>query len=187
MGKLKLIETGFTGLYIIEPSVFGDDRGFFIESYNSNDFKNAGLDIRFVQDNHSRSQKGVLRGMHFQKFHPQDKLVRVTQGAVYDVVVDLRKSSNTFSKWFGIELSEQNKKMFLIPIGFAHGFLTLSDQVDFLYKCSDFYYPEDECGIRWDDSIVGIKWPLDNVGDNLIISNKDKSWPNFNTLDFLFD
>jgi len=187
MDKFNIIKTEFEGLFIIEPAVFGDDRGFFMESYSAKDFKALGLDLQFVQDNHSHSQKGVLRGMHYQKNHPQTKLIRVIRGKVFDVVVDLRKSSITFGKWFGIELSEQNKKMFLIPVGFAHGFLTLSDDVDFMYKCTDFYYPHDEGGLRWDDPNINIKWPLEKVGDHLIISDKDKKWPYFRDLDFYFE
>jgi dTDP-4-dehydrorhamnose 3,5-epimerase len=187
MEKFKVIKTEFDGLLIIEPPVFGDDRGFFMEWFNAKDFKALGLDLEFVQDNHSHSQKGVLRGMHFQKRSPQTKLIRVTRGIVFDVVVDLRKSYKTFGKWFGIKLSDQNKKIFLIPVGFAHGFLTLSDDVDFMYKCTDFYNPDDEGGLRWDDPNINIKWPLEEVGDNLIISDKDKKWPYFKDLDFFFE
>jgi dTDP-4-dehydrorhamnose 3,5-epimerase len=187
MGKLKFIDTGFKGLYLIEPTVFGDERGFFLESYNSKEFEDVGLDVEFVQDNHSRSEKGVLRGMHFQKEHAQDKLIRVTSGTVYDVVVDLRKGSNTNGKWIGFELSAESKKMLFIPKGFAHGFLTLSELVDFQYKCSDFYYPEDECGIRWDDPKIGIKWPIEKIDGEFIISEKDKNWPYFEELNYLYN
>jgi len=187
VGKLKFIETDFKGLYIVEPKVFGDHRGYFMESYNAKDFEEVGLDLKFVQDNHSRSEKGVLRGMHFQREHAQDKLIRVTRGAVFDAVVDLRKSSATFGKWFGLELSDENKKMLFIPKGFAHGFLTLSEFVDFTYKCTEYYYPDDEDGLIWNDSKIRIKWPLEMVGENLLISNKDKEWPHFDELDFFFE
>jgi dTDP-4-dehydrorhamnose 3,5-epimerase len=187
MGKFNFIKTEFPGLFVIEPTTFGDDRGFFMESYTSVDFKAAGIDLAFVQDNHSRSHKGVLRGMHFQKQHPQGKLVRVTSGAIFDVVIDLRKGSPTFSRWFGVELSEENKKMLYIPRGFAQGFLILVDNTDLIYKCTDFYHPEDEGGLIWDDPVISVQWPLDKVGDNLIISEKDKKWPRFEVLDFFFD
>ena len=177
MGKFRFIETGFEGLYVIEPKVFGDERGFFMEFYNKREFQEAGIDVEFVQDNHSRSRKGVLRGMHFQKKHPQGKLVRVTRGAVFDAVIDIRKDSPTFGKWYGVELSEENKRMLYVPPGFAHGFLALTDIVDFMYKCTDFYYPDDEGGIIWNDPDVGIEWPLERVGNELIVSEKDKKWP----------
>lgn len=187
MGKFNFIKTEFPGLFVIEPTTFGDDRGFFLESYNSADFEAAGINLAFVQDNHSRSYKGVLRGMHFQKQHPQGKLVRVPQGAIFDVVIDLRKDSPTFGKWFGVELSSENKKMLYIPRGFAQGFLILADNTDLMYKCTDLYYPDDEGGLMWDDPAIGIKWPLDKVGDNIILSEKDKKWPRFSELDFFFD
>lgn len=187
MGNFKFIQTEFPGLFVIEPTVFGDSRGFFMESYNSAEFQAAGLDVTFVQDNHSRSHKGVLRGMHFQIKHPQGKLVRIARGAVFDVVVDLRKGSPTFGKWFGIELSEENKKMLFIPRGFAQGFLILEDSTDLMYKCTDLYYPDDEGGFSWDDPEIGIQWPLGQVSDSLIFSEKDKQWPKFKDLEFLFD
>lgn len=183
MGKFRFIETGFEGLYLIEPTVFGDERGFFMEFYNKRDFLEAGIDVEFVQDNHSRSRKGVLRGMHFQKKHPQGKLVRVVRGAVFDAVIDIRKDSPTFGKWYGVELSEENKRMLYIPPGFAHGFLALTDIVDFMYKCTDFYYPDDEGGIIWNDPDVGINWPLERVGEKLTISMKDKKWPLLSQID----
>ncbi len=173
MGKFRFIETGFEGLYVIEPKVFGDERGFFMEFYNKREFQEAGIDVEFVQDNHSRSRKGVLRGMHFQKKHPQGKLVRVTRGAVFDAVIDIRKDSPTFGKWYGVELSEENKRMLYVPPGFAHGFLALTDVVDFMYKCTDFYYPDDEGGIIWNDPDVGVKWP----GSKPTLSPKDQRWP----------
>lgn len=155
------------GPLIIEPKVFGDERGFFMESWNAAAFAQAGLDLTFVQDNHSRSQKGVLRGMHFQNPAPQGKLVRVVSGAVFDAVVDLRRSSPTFGKWTGVLLSAENKRMFWVPEGFAHGFLTLEDNTDFLYKCTSAYLPQNECSLAWDDPDVGIDWPLDGIEPKL--------------------
>lgn len=174
MGKFNFMKTEIDGVYIIETGVFGDNRGYFMETYNYNDFKAAGLDMVFVQDNQSKSKKGVLRGLHFQKTHPQGKLVRVIKGEVFDVAVDIRKNSKTFKKWVGITLSEENKKQFYIPAGFAHGFLVLSDEAEFCYKCTDFYHPEDEGGIAWNDPAIGIKWPLDGI-DEIILSEKDKN------------
>lgn len=150
---------GIDGLCVITPVVHGDGRGYFYESYNQNDMKEAGITVTFVQDNQSMSSKGVLRGLHFQKQFPQTKLVRVIKGSVFDVVVDLRSDSATYGKWFGIELSEENKKQFLIPRGFAHGFLVLSDIAEFCYKCDDFYHPNDEGGMAWNDPEIGIIWP----------------------------
>jgi dTDP-4-dehydrorhamnose 3,5-epimerase len=175
MSKFKKIDTPIEGLYIIEPRVFQDERGFFMESYNKREFGEIGLTMNFVQDNHSKSRKGVLRGLHFQTKHPQGKLVRVTRGEVFDVAVDIRKDSPTFGKWYGVVLSEENKKMFYIPEGFAHGFLVLSDEVDFLYKCTDYYYPDEDAGIMWNDPDIGIDWPLD--GMEPILSEKDKKRP----------
>lgn len=168
---MKIIETALPGVLIIEPRVFGDARGFFMETWNAQAFRKAGLDVQFVQDNHSRSQKGVLRGLHFQNPSPQGKLVRVAQGAVFDVAVDLRASSPTFGKWVGVELSAANKRMFWVPEGFAHGFLTLEDDTDFLYKCTAPYAPEAEHTLAWDDPAVGIEWPA--IGMAPIISDKD--------------
>ncbi len=160
------------GPLIIEPQVFGDERGFFMESWSAAKFAEAGLDLDFVQDNHSRSQKGVLRGMHFQNPGPQGKLVRVLSGAVFDVAVDLRRSSPTFGKWVGVELSVENKRMFWVPHGFAHGFLTLEDDTDFLYKCDAPYAPQNEHCLAWDDPDVGIAWPLDGL--DVQLSAKDR-------------
>ena len=176
MGQIKVEHNvgGIEGLCIIEPAVHGDSRGYFMETYNLNDMKNAGLNYNFVQDNQSMSTKGVLRGLHFQKNYPQTKLVRVINGSVFDVAVDLRKDSGTYGKWFGIVLNDENKKQFLIPKGFAHGFLVLSDTAEFMYKCDDFYHPNDEGGIIWNDPAVGIEWP--NVGE-LKLSDKDKMNP----------
>lgn len=167
-------KTEIEGVYIIEPKVFGDSRGFFMETYNENDFKKNGLDYVFVQDNQSKSHKGVLRGLHFQKEHPQAKLVRVVEGEVFDVAVDLRKGSKTYGKWVGVILSEENKKMFMIPRGFAHGFVVLSKKAQFVYKCDDFYHPEDEGGIMYDDPDINIEWPY--KGD-VELSEKDKKHP----------
>lgn len=194
MGQIVIEKNvgGIEGLCVITPAVHGDDRGYFMETYSQRDMTEAGIDITFVQDNQSMSTKGVLRGLHFQKNYPQTKLVRVIKGSVFDVAVDLRKKSNTFGKWYGIELSEENKKQFLIPRGFAHGFLVLSDKAEFCYKCDDFYHPNDEGGLAWNDPEIGIEWPgvvgkytgtassfgysLDGV--NLKLSDKDQKWSN---------
>jgi dTDP-4-dehydrorhamnose 3,5-epimerase len=168
---VNVIACDIAGPLIIEPKVFGDERGFFLESWNAATFAKTGLDLTFVQDNHSRSQKGVLRGMHFQNPLPQGKLVRVVRGAVFDAIVDLRKSSPTFGKWTGVVLSAENKRLFWVPEGFAHGFLTLEDDTDFLYKCTSAYLPQNECSLAWDDPDVGIEWPLDGITP--ILSAKD--------------
>jgi dTDP-4-dehydrorhamnose 3,5-epimerase len=168
---VNIIETALPGVLIIEPRVFGDSRGFFMETWNAGAFAAAELDLTFVQDNHSRSQKGVLRGLHFQNPGPQGKLVRVTNGAVFDVAVDLRAASPTFGQWVGVELSEENKRMFWVPEGFAHGFLTLEDDTDFLYKCTAPYAPANEFTLAWNDPAVGIEWPV--AGLDPIISEKD--------------
>ena len=175
MGKIKVTSCGMEGLYVIEPTVFYDERGYFVETYNQNDFKAEGLDMVFVQDNQSMSAKGVLRGLHYQKQYPQGKLVRVIRGAVFDVAVDLRIHSDTYGKWFGVELTAENKKQFYIPQGFAHGFLVLSEQAEFAYKCTDFYHPEDEGGLIWNDPDIGVQWPIEE-GLSLIISEKDQKW-----------
>lgn len=176
MGKFKFIETDIHGLYIIEPMVFGDTRGYFMETYHYNEFKEAGLEMTFVQDNQSKSRKGVLRGLHFQKAHPQGKLVRVISGEVFDVAVDIRKGSDTFGKWVGVVLTAENKKQFYVPEGFAHGFLVLSDEAEFTYKCTDFYHPEDEGGIIWNDPEIGIEWPMKGI-EEILLSEKDKKQP----------
>lgn len=168
---MNIIECAIPGPLVIEPRVFGDDRGFFMETWNASVFADAGLDLAFVQDNHSRSQKGVLRGLHFQNPEPQGKLVRVTSGAVFDVAVDLRRTSEHFGEWIGVELSSANKRMLWVPEGFAHGFLTLEDDTDFLYKCTAPYAPRNEHTLAWDDPAVGIDWPLE--GSQPIISGKD--------------
>lgn len=186
MGQFNFNKCEIDGLYVIEPKVFGDNRGYFMETYNYEDFKNDGLEMVFVQDNQSKSSKGVLRGLHFQKTHPQGKLVRVTKGEVFDVAVDLRKNSDTYGKWFGVVLSDENKKQFYIPQGFAHGFLVLSDEAEFVYKCTDFYHPEDEGGIAWDDKKIDIKWPSENI-DNLILSEKDKKWKTLKETNIYFE
>ncbi len=170
MGKITLTKTPIDGLVIVEPQVFGDARGNFTETYNKRDFQALGLNMDFVQDNQSRSKKGVLRGLHFQKKSPQGKLVRVLSGEVFDVAVDIR-ASKTFGKWFGIVLSCENKKQFYIPEGFAHGFLVLSDTADFAYKCTAYYDPADEGGIIWNDPDIGIEWP--DIGQTPELSAKD--------------
>ena len=175
MGKIKVTRCEIEGLCVVEPSVFGDDRGYFMETYNYNDFKAEGLDMVFVQDNQSMSVKGVLRGLHYQKQFPQGKLVRVVSGKVFDVAVDLRTGSETYGKWFGVELSGENKKMFYIPEGFAHGFVVLSDEAVFAYKCTDFDHPGDEGGILWSDPEIGVEWPIEPDA-KLIISEKDQKW-----------
>ena len=169
---MKLTLTPIKDLVVIEPKVFGDERGYFYEAYNKNTFHELGLDYDFVQDNQSFSRKGVLRGLHFQKQFPQAKLVRVIEGEVFDVAVDLRKNSPTFGKWYGVTLSGENKKMFMIPRGFAHGFLVLSETAVFSYKCDDFYHPNDEGGIIYNDPDIGIEWP--EVDCELVLSEKDK-------------
>jgi len=169
---MKVIETAIPGLLILEPKVFGDARGFFMESYNAKAFQDAtGLDVNFVQDNHSRSGKGVLRGLHYQIEQAQGKLVRVTLGSVFDAVVDLRKSSPTFGQWAGVELSEENSRQLWIPPGFAHGFLVTSDSADFLYKTTDYYAPQFERSLAWNDPTVGVEWPLAGVAP--LLSAKD--------------
>ncbi len=193
MGQIKVTKCDIEGLYIIEPTVHGDSRGYFVETYNSKDMAEAGLDMVFVQDNQSASVKGVLRGLHFQKEFPQGKLVRVIKGKVFDVAVDLRKESKTYGKWFGVELSEENKKQFYISEGFAHGFLVLSDYAEFCYKVTDFYHPGDESGLAWNDPEIAIEWPelvgeyngtasADGYtlkdGTKLILSEKDQKWLN---------
>ena len=191
MGKINVETCEIEGLKVITPTVFGDERGYFMETYNYNDFKEAGIDVEFVQDNQSSSHYGVLRGLHFQINYPQDKLVRVVNGEVFDVAVDLRESSKTYGKWFGVELTEENKKQFYIPEGFAHGFLVLSDIAEFCYKCTDFYHPGDEGGLAWNDPEIDIKWPqlvgeysgsadsegyMLSDGTRLNLSDKDKKW-----------
>ncbi len=170
---MNIIETAIAGVFIIEPRVFGDERGFFMESWNARTFREAGLDIDFVQDNHSRSSRGVLRGLHYQQPGPQGKLVRVTAGAVYDVAVDMRASSPTFGQSVGVELSAANKRMFWVPEGMAHGFLCLEDGTDFLYKCRGYYDPAHEHSLLWNDPALGIDWPLDDMAPQL--SAKDKA------------
>lgn len=174
MGKFIFTKTSIEGLAIIEPAVYGDERGYFMETYNYRDFAAAGFDMTFVQDNQSRSKKGVLRGLHYQKKNPQGKLVRVISGEVFDVAVDLRKGSVTFGKWFGVTLSEENKKQLYIPEGFAHGFLVLSETAEFVYKCTRFYDPEDEGGLLWNDPEIGIEWPEMKY---ITLNDRDKNNP----------
>ena len=199
MGQISIEKNvgGIQGLCVITPTVHGDQRGYFMETYSLRDMEEAGLHVEFVQDNQSRSTKGVLRGLHFQKHFPQTKLVRVIRGAVFDVAVDLRKNSSSFGKWYGIVLTEENKKQFLIPQGFAHGFLVLSEEAEFCYKCDDFYHPDDEGGLAWNDPGIGIAWPqvlgmysgsassqgyaLED-GTPLNLSEKDQKWENWNEL-----
>jgi dTDP-4-dehydrorhamnose 3,5-epimerase len=168
-------ETTLPGVKLITPKVFGDDRGFFLESWNARAFADAGLDLNFVQDNHSRSARGVLRGLHYQLRNPQGKLVRVTAGAVFDVAVDVRHSSPHFGKWVGVELSEANKRMLWVPPGFAHGFVVLSESADFLYKCTQLYDPTDDRSLRWNDPAIGIDWPIGGIDPAL--SAKDAAAP----------
>ncbi|MCR4842995.1 MAG: dTDP-4-dehydrorhamnose 3,5-epimerase [Eubacterium sp.] len=178
MGQINVTKDvgGIEGLCIIEPKVYGDQRGYFVETYNKKDMEEEGLTMEFVQDNQSSSIKGVLRGLHYQKKYPQGKLVRVTKGCVFDVAVDLRQGSKTYGKWYGVKLSEDNFRQFYIPEGFAHGFLVLSEEAVFTYKCTDFYHPEDEGGIAWDDPIINVQWPKLEDETPYILSEKDKQW-----------
>ncbi|WP_029452249.1 dTDP-4-dehydrorhamnose 3,5-epimerase [Clostridium algidicarnis] len=173
MGNFNFIKTKIKDLYIIEPKVFGDNRGYFMETYSKRDFNEAGLTMEFVQDNESKSKKGVLRGMHFQTKYTQGKLVRVTEGEVYDVAVDLRDGSDTYGMWEGILLTAENKKQFYVPEGFAHGFLVVSEKAVFNYKCTNFYAPEYDSGLLWNDKDVAIDWPLDGI-EEILLSEKDK-------------
>lgn len=197
MGQIKVTKTPVDGLYIIEPTVHKDLRGYFMETYNRREMEEAGLTAEFVQDNQSRSTKGVLRGLHFQKEHPQGKLVWAIRGAVFDVAVDLRKNSATYGQWFGVELTEENKKQLYISEGFAHGYLVLSDVAEFCYKVTDFWHPGDEAGIAWNDPAIGIRWPqvmgkyTGNAsaegyhlqdGTPLVLSEKDELWVGINSL-----
>lgn len=198
MGQIKIEKNvgGIEGLYVIEPTVHGDSRGYFMETYNKRDMEEVGLNMNFVQDNQSMSVKGVLRGLHFQKQYPQGKLVRVIKGSVFDIAVDVRKGSKTFGKWFGIELTAENKKQFYISEGFAHGFLVLSDVAEFCYKVTDFYHPNDEGGVAWNDPEIGISWGVKgryvgsadpngytlNDGAPILMSDKDKVLPTLRTL-----
>ncbi len=181
MGKITVETCGIEGLKIITPAVYGDNRGYFMETYHYDDFREAGIGQVFVQDNQSASRKGVLRGLHFQINYPQDKLVRVIRGEVFDVAVDLRKGSPTFGKWHGEILSEENKKQFFIPKNFAHGFLVLSEIAEFCYKCTDFYHANDEGGIYYADPEIGIKWPIPE-GMELVLSEKDTKWGSLSDL-----
>jgi dTDP-4-dehydrorhamnose 3,5-epimerase len=178
VGQIKVTKLEIEGLCLIEPAVHGDDRGYFMETYNQQDMHEAGLDMVFVQDNQSASTKGVLRGLHYQKQYSQGKLVRVIHGSVFDVAVDLRKHSATFGKWHSEVLTAENKKQFYIPEGFAHGFLVLSDEAEFCYKVTQFYHPGDEGGIRWDDPDLGVAWPLTGI-EHILLSDKDQKNPSF--------
>lgn len=183
MGNFNFIKTEIDGVLIVEPTLYGDHRGYFMETYKESDFKEAGINCTFLQDNQSKSRKGVLRGLHFQKTYPQAKLVRVIKGEVYDVAVDLREGSPTFGKYVGVVLSEENKRQFFIPRGFAHGFLVLSDEAEFVYKCDNLYHPEDEGGLLYSDESIGIDWP---IKEGLLLSDKDRVYPTLENLDFKF-
>ena len=178
--SLNFTKCPIDGLIEIQPKVFGDSRGYFFECWSQRDYKEAGIDLPFVQDNQSCSVKGVLRGLHFQKTHPQGKLVRAIEGEVFDVAVDIREGSSTYGKWHSVILSGKKQNQFYIPPEFAHGFLVLSDSAVFAYKCTDFYYPQDESGIAWNDPVVGVKWP--NIGAEYILSEKDKLLPRISSL-----
>jgi len=178
MGQITVETCNIEGLKVITPTVHGDARGYFMEVYNANDFREAGIDVEFVQDNQSASKRGVLRGLHFQKEFPQDKLVRVVRGEVYDVAVDLRAGSPTFGQWHGVLLSEENKKQFFVPKNFAHGFLVMSDYAEFAYKCSDFYHPNDEGGVMYNDPDIGVEWPITEDME-ILLSDKDKKQLSF--------
>ena len=178
MGKFQFEKTPIEGVYVISPTVFGDDRGYFLETYQYEEFAAAGLDMTFVQDNQSKSKRGVLRGLHFQTRNPQGKLVRVIRGEVYDVAVDIRKGSPTFGQHFGVLLSEENKKQFYIPEGFAHGFLVTSETAEFVYKCTNYYDPSSEAGILWDDPDLAIEWPV-AADMEILLSEKDKKQQSF--------
>ena len=182
MGKFKFTPTEIEDVVVIEPTVFGDERGYFMETYSEEEFFEAGLEYKFVQDNQSSSHRGVLRGLHFQKEHPQAKLVRVISGEVFDVAVDLREGSETFGKWVGVMLSAKNKKQLMIPRGFAHGFLVVSETAEFVYKCDDFYHPEDEGGVMYNSA--GIEWP--EIEGELVLSEKDLRHPKLEELEFRF-
>ena len=184
MGKFNFIKTSIEGVVIVEPTAFGDSRGYFMETYQKEDFKAGGIDIDFVQDNQSSSKKGVLRGLHFQKTFPQAKLVRVLKGEVFDVAVDLRKDSPTFGKSYAVLLNDENKRQFYVPEGFAHGFLVTSEYATFAYKCTRLYDPSGEGGLLWSDPALGIDWPLD--GCEVLLSEKDKKHPTLENLNFAF-
>ena len=176
MGKLTVEKTPIDGVVIVTPAVYGDERGYFTETYNERNYAEAGIDVRFVQDNQSRSRRGVLRGLHFQKNYPQSKLVRVLEGEVFDVAVDLRPESPTYGQWVGVLLTAENHKQFFVPRGFAHGFLVLSETATFAYKCDEFYHPEDEGGLAWNDPTVGVAWPI-TPDMELLLSEKDRRQP----------
>lgn len=182
MGKITVETCGIDGLKIIIPTVFGDERGYFYETYHYEAYKEAGIPDVFVQDNQSASRLGVLRGLHFQILHPQAKLVRVIKGEVFDVAVDLRPGSDTYGKWHGVLLTAENKKQFYVPKGFAHGFLVLSEEAEFCYKCTDFYHPGDEGGIMYNDPSIGVKWPIPE-GMQLIFSERDTRWGGLDSIE----
>lgn len=185
MGNFTFEQCGdFEGLYLISPKVFGDVRGYFMETFQQEEFKKAGIDVNFVQDNQSSSGRGVLRGLHYQKEHTQGKLVRVLRGEVFDAVVDIRKGSKTYGKWYGTKLSAENHRMLYVPEGFAHGFYVLSESAEFFYKCTDYYDPSSEAGIRWDDKTIAVAWPIPE-GEQPLISEKDKKHPEFSDAIYL--
>lgn len=184
IGNFTFIETDIKDVYIIEPRKFGDNRGYFMETYKESDFHEAGLNYNFVQDNQSKSKKGVLRGLHFQRQFPQAKLVRCIEGEVFDVCVDLRKNSPTYGKWAGVVLSAEKGNQFMVPRGFAHGFVVLSETATFCYKCDELYHPEDEGGLLWNDPEVGIAWPIE---EDVLLSEKDKVHPLLKDLKVDFD
>lgn len=175
MGKIQVSSCEIEGLLVITPQVFEDMRGYFLETYHKKDYEEAGITADFVQDNQSKSVRGVLRGLHYQREFPQAKLMRVLKGEIFDVAVDIREDSKTYGKWFGLVLSEENKKQLFIPEGFAHGFLVLSEVAEIAYKCSDFYHPNDEGGILWSDEEIGITWPIPE-GLEVMLSEKDRQW-----------
>ena len=185
MAKFEFIKNEIEGLVVVKPTVFGDDRGFFMETYHKDEFAAAGIDREFVQDNHSKSSKGVLRGLHFQTENTQGKLVRVIKGEVFDVAVDCRPNSKTFGQWYGVTLSAENKRQFFVPEGFAHGFLVKSEMATFVYKCTNYYDPTSEGGLLWNDPDIGIDWGI-NEGDEVLLSEKDKKNIRLSEFDFIF-
>ncbi len=183
--EFQIIKTPIAGLLIVEPKLFADPRGYFMETYRQRDFAALGISVDFVQDNQSKSRAGTLRGLHFQRENPQAKLVRVLAGKVFDVGVDLRKNSPSFGQWFGVVLDAEQKRQFFLPAGFAHGFLAMTEGAEFCYKCSDYYRADDEGGLAWDDPDIGIDWPLEGLGEPSL-SDKDRAWPRLKDLNFSF-
>lgn len=175
--RIAMTDTSLTGVHLFEPRVFGDERGFFLETFRRSDLDEAGISADFVQHNHSRSQRGVLRGLHYQLVQPQGKLVRCARGLIFDVAVDIRRGSETFGEWFGAMLDDQTHRQLYVPPDFAHGFLVLSEVADVVYKCTDYYHPDSEAGIAWDDPAIGIEWPLGELAGDVIVSEKDREHP----------